>query len=343
MLTTLQLALVLQYILDNTTAFGTNSTGPSSLDFSYPTLDITPGQGWDQLFTGTFNIPPAVSVTGNTHTSTTIDGISSMTNLAIGQTITGSGVPTGTTIIGVNVSGSSITLSLPTTSTLTGTALVAQLAPVGLAVGAAVAGGSLTAGTYYYRVSATFNANGTPIETIASNEASGTTAGGNLTLPLTWTAVTGASGYKIYRGTSAGSENKLLATLTSGTTTTYSDTGAAGTGASLPSTPNNYAEFSVQSFTNLVNVAVTAQRFLNIFMLPSGSTAKIAPGGTNGLQSFFEGSQGVLPTNGGCFFFSDVNTGNGWVIDSTHNTLRITNTGPALLTANVAMLTSTAA
>lgn len=45
-------------------------------------------------------------------------------------------------------------------------------------------------------------------------------------------AANGATGYKVYRGTAAGAENVLVATL--GTVTTYTDTGAAGTAATVP-------------------------------------------------------------------------------------------------------------
>jgi hypothetical protein len=44
---------------------------------------------------------------------------------------------------------------------------------------------------------------------------------------LSWNAVTGATGYNVYRGTTAGGEGTTpIATITSGTTTTYTDNGA---------------------------------------------------------------------------------------------------------------------
>lgn len=94
-------------------------------------------------------------------------------------------------------------------------------APV-ITLGTAASGGTFAAGTYYW-VLTQLDANG--VESIASNELNAT-----LTLnqqqPINWVAVPGATGYKLYRGTTAGGENKLIATL--GAVTTYTDTGAAG-------------------------------------------------------------------------------------------------------------------
>lgn len=80
-----------------------------------------------------------------------------------------------------------------------------------------------TAGTtsYYYKVVARFSGG----YSAAGSE--GSTATGNATLSatnynaLSWTAVSGATGYDIYRGTSPGSENTLVATNVTGTT--YND------------------------------------------------------------------------------------------------------------------------
>jgi hypothetical protein len=74
------------------------------------------------------------------------------------------------------------------------------------------------------------NANG---ETTVSNQfAQYTDPLANKT--LTWNAVPGATGYKVYRGLSSGAYTTLAATL--GAVTTYVDSGAAGTAASPPTT-----------------------------------------------------------------------------------------------------------
>jgi hypothetical protein len=61
----------------------------------------------------------------------------------------------------------------------------------------ATAGGSLTAGAYSYRVVTVTDA-GT---SAAGAYKSGTTAGSNLTLPISWAAQTGATAYRLYRHT----------------------------------------------------------------------------------------------------------------------------------------------
>jgi hypothetical protein len=95
-------------------------------------------------------------------------------------------------------------------------------------------GGSLAAGTYYYTVTGT-TANG---ESTPSNQVSATTTGSTSTVTLTWNAAPGATGYKIYRGTSAGAENTLIATTTNATTLSFTDTGSETTSAASPPTIN---------------------------------------------------------------------------------------------------------
>ncbi len=90
-----------------------------------------------------------------------------------------------------------------------------------------VAGGSLTAGSYFYKITA-INANG---ETLPSTEVTATTETTNLRINLAWTAVTGATSYRIYRGTSSGAENMYFTSSTN----SYSDISAtAGTTAVVP-------------------------------------------------------------------------------------------------------------
>jgi len=105
-------------------------------------------------------------------------------------------------------------------------------------------GGTFAAGTYYWKLTA-INANG---ETLGSNEVSATLVL-NGTQVLNWTAVPGATGYKLYRGTAAGAENKLTATL--GAVTTYTATGGAGTTATLP-TANTTADTAMDFNLELV-------------------------------------------------------------------------------------------
>lgn len=104
--------------------------------------------------------------------------------------------------------------------------------PTGLGAAAVGSGGTFAAGSYFWKVTA-IAGNG---ETNGSNEATATLVlNGSAT--LTWTAVTGATGYKIYRGTATGAENALVGTV--GQVTTFTDTGAAGSGATPPASNNS--------------------------------------------------------------------------------------------------------
>lgn len=79
----------------------------------------------ETISTGTFAVASVVLVTptGTTHSNTTIDTISSMTSIAVGQSISGTGIPTGTFITAVNGGGSSITISQSATASSGGVTL----------------------------------------------------------------------------------------------------------------------------------------------------------------------------------------------------------------------------
>ncbi|MBA2751596.1 MAG: baseplate J/gp47 family protein [Actinobacteria bacterium] len=102
-------------------------------------------------------------------------------------------------------------------------------APTGVTATPSASGGTLASGTYYYKVSA-LNALG---ETIASAEVSAVVVGPTGSVSIAWGAVTGATSYRIYRGTAAGAEN----TYYTDAATPFVDTGAAGT-AGTPRTTN---------------------------------------------------------------------------------------------------------
>lgn len=108
-------------------------------------------------------------------------------------------------------------------------------APPVQAAASAIAGGSLANGTTYYWVITAFNHNG---QTAKSNEQSLAITNPNNTATLSWAAVTGATGYKIYRSTSAGTygATTLVTTINSGATVTYNDTGAALSAGTPPAT-----------------------------------------------------------------------------------------------------------
>ncbi len=109
-------------------------------------------------------------------------------------------------------------------------------------VGVAAAGGALTAGTYKYYVTAT-NANG---ETTVSSEVTVTTASSNLTAHLTWNAVTGATGYKIYRTASGGGTGTELLRATLGNVLVYDDVAVGAPSGAFPTFNNatNYGSYT---------------------------------------------------------------------------------------------------
>jgi hypothetical protein len=94
----------------------------------------------------------------------------------------------------------------------------------------AVAGGSLSVGTFYYKITTVDNG----LESGGSSEFSGTTSGGNLALQLTWTAPTYGQYINIYRGASTGAE-RFLAQVPIGQNS-YTDTGliTPNSGVSVP-------------------------------------------------------------------------------------------------------------
>jgi hypothetical protein len=100
----------------------------------------------------------------------------------------------------------------------------------------ATTGGTLAAATYFYRVSAIMaaGADGSVFETLACAEGAGQiTTGSTSTVTITWTAIPGATGYRVY-GRATGAE-KLIATL--GNVLTFTDTGATAYPLSATSVP----------------------------------------------------------------------------------------------------------
>lgn len=100
--------------------------------------------------------------------------------------------------------------------------------PSGLAAAAVGSGGTFAAATYFWKITGV-NAAG---ETTGSNEATAVIAL-NGSANLTWSALpAGTTGVKVYRGTVTNTENVLVATL--GAVVAYTDTGTAGSAASVP-------------------------------------------------------------------------------------------------------------
>lgn len=137
---------------------------------------------------------------------------------------------------------------------------IEQLSPPSGFAGVAQSGGSLTAGTYKYYVTA-INANG---ETTVSSEVSVTTAAGNLTAHLTWNTVTGATGYKVYRTAAGGATGTELLLVTLGVVLTYDDTAVGAPSGAFPTTntavtPGTYAAPTKYFPFNSENVVITEE------------------------------------------------------------------------------------
>lgn len=142
--------------------------------------------------------------------------------------------------------------------------------PVLSAPAGSTAGGTLAAGTYWYRVSAVVGG----VEGLACLEQSGTVASGSTgSVALSWTAVASATAYKIY-GRTQGAEQLL----TSQAGTTYTDTNAATPSGALPTLANatvtadpGYSQ--VAAFTNVgqaVAMRGSTVRYFFRYSAPAG-------------------------------------------------------------------------
>lgn len=98
-------------------------------------------------------------------------------------------------------------------------------APGSLTPSTSTTGGTLAASTYFYRVSAIVNFT----ETAIATEVSQVTTGATSTVTLNWTAVPGASSYRVY-GRATGAE--LF--MTSVATNSFVDTGAITPAGAMP-------------------------------------------------------------------------------------------------------------
>src|SRR5690242_18215879 len=92
--------------------------------------------------------------------------------------------------------------------------------PVQSALATATTGGTITAGTYRYVVTA-INANG---ETIASNEQTIVTTGSTSTVTVTWVTVAGATGFNLYKTAAGGATGTELKYKTVGLVVSDVDT-----------------------------------------------------------------------------------------------------------------------
>ena len=104
--------------------------------------------------------------------------------------------------------------------------------PVQSALATATTGGTITAGTYIYAVTA-INATG---ETLISNERTIVTTGSASTVTVAWAIVTGATGYRLYKTAAGGATGTELLYKTVGAVLTDTDTTPGTPAGAIPST-----------------------------------------------------------------------------------------------------------
>lgn len=140
----------------------------------------------------------------------------------------GTPIPTGIQVATVRPNPDADPIAFATTQAVT---LAESPGPTGLGATPSGTGGTLPAATYWYEVTA-IAADG--FETVVSNEVVATVSGATSKVTLVWSAYTGATGYRVYRGVASGAET-LLVSVAAGTLT-YVDTGAVTPGGTIPPT-----------------------------------------------------------------------------------------------------------
>jgi hypothetical protein len=150
---------------------------------------------------------------------------------------------------------------------ITGT--ISMISPPGAPSGTpSTTGGSMATGTYYYELVA-FNAYGNTVGGIQSSGISVTGPTGSVA--LTWTAVTGATSYNLYRTTTSGTYSGTNLIATGITRTSYTDTLATPT-SGAPSTTDVFNLTTSMSGTLFVTTHAA------VFYLPTGSQITIGSG-----------------------------------------------------------------
>ncbi|MBM3994532.1 MAG: hypothetical protein FJ303_10335, partial [Planctomycetes bacterium] len=169
----------------------------------------------------------------------------------------------------------------------------ATAAPTLVTSALSASAGTLSAGTTYYYVVTAVGPYG---ESIASSQTSFTTSAPSQAIDLSWHVVDGATGYYVYRSTTSGSFGERLAPITSGTTTSFTDTGTAGTSNSPP-----VLQFTI-SIRNGGNTYTTGP--ITYTGVPASDAAAIVgvltPGFFN-TAGFSGGTAAVVSLNAGMF------------------------------------------
>lgn len=145
--------------------------------------------------------------------------------------------------------------------------------PVQSALSTLATGGTITAGTYRYAVTA-INAQG---ETLISNEQSITTTGSTSTVTVTWAAVTGATGYNLYKTAAGGGTGTELKYKTVGLVTTDTDTTPGTPAGAIPASNTAYTPGTYVAPTKFVPFLNETVKFVQdtVWRRPIRQTADI--------------------------------------------------------------------
>jgi len=122
-------------------------------------------------------------------------------------------------------------------------------------------GGSLPAGTHYFRVVAVMNTEGDEAVSAASAESSVLVSTNNSIVTLTWSPVANADFYRIYRGLGPGGQNRYMQTPSAATSFAY--TGALETAATPPTEGKRWNVKNLLELKNAQRVLIDGNIFEN--------------------------------------------------------------------------------
>ncbi|MDQ3486239.1 MAG: right-handed parallel beta-helix repeat-containing protein [Acidobacteriota bacterium] len=122
--------------------------------------------------------------------------------------------------------------------------------------------GSLAAGTHYFIVVALLETGPSIAHSLGSNEAA-VSVSGSRSAALTWSGVRGATRYRIYRGTSSGSQSRYLETPSASTSFTYR--GESEEGGAPQTTATHWAIKNLIELKNAQNVIFDGNIIENIW------------------------------------------------------------------------------
>lgn len=174
--------------------------------------------------------------------------------------------------------------------------------PAAPTLATASTGGSLTAATYYYKLAAIGQTGATTTTAISSSPASVTTAGTTSVNTLSWMAVSGATGYAVYRSTN--NTTWYLNTVSAATTSlTDNGTNFFWSSGAYPASSNSTGGIKMQSDTLLTVDAGSGSSNAGIGYSTTYGSLNITNGNTNGQITL--NSNGATSINSSSFSWID--------------------------------------